>query len=161
LQVVYQLTWGKSLMSFQPTLQTANQVSSVTIRGWDPAGKAKIETTVNRADVKGVVQPTSLDLDESGLSQKLEITVDHPIQNQAEAKVLAEQTMLRLAQGIVVAKGKTIGVPNLRAGSKVNITGLGTRFTGTYVVTTTTHTMGDGGYTTDFSARMEARLNPS
>jgi phage protein D len=160
-QVVYQLAWGKSLISFQPTLQTANQVSSVTIRGWDPAGKTKIEKTVQRSEVQGVVQPTSLDLDETGLSQKLEITVDHPIQNLAEARVLGEQTMLRLAQGIVVAKGKTIGVPNLRAGTKVNITGLGTRFSGIYLVTTTTHTMGDGGYTTDFSARMEAKLNPA
>jgi hypothetical protein len=38
----------------------------------------------------------------------------------------------------------------------VEIKGLG-RFDGTYLVTATTHTIGDGGYTTDFSARMEAK----
>ena len=40
-RVVYRLEWGKSLISFQPTLQTANQVNSVTVRGWDPSGKNK------------------------------------------------------------------------------------------------------------------------
>ena len=56
---------------------------------------------------------------------------------------------------LVEAKGKTIGVPDLRAGGKVKITNLG-RFSGVYVVTSTTHTIGEGGYTTDFNARMEA-----
>jgi hypothetical protein len=156
-QVAYILEWGKSLVSFQPTLQTANQVSSVTVRGWDPAGKTKIEATVQRSAVQGVVQPGDLQLSETGLSQKLEITVDKPIQSKAEAEVVAKQTMLRLAQGIVEARGKTVGLPNLRAGSKIVVKGLGTRFSGVYLVTGTTHTIGEAGYTTDFSARMEAK----
>jgi phage protein D len=155
---VYRLTWGVSLISFQPTLQTANQVSSVTVRGWDPSGKVKIEKTVRRADVKGIVHPADLDVDETGLSQREEILVDHPIQSPAEAQVLAEKRMLRLAQGIVEARGKTVGLPNLRAGRKVVIAGLGTRFSGTYLVTSTTHTISESGYTTDFTARMEAKL---
>jgi phage protein D len=160
-QIAYKMEWGKSLISFQPTLQTANQVSSVTVRGWDPAGKTKIEKTVKRSEIEGVVQPVAdLKLDETGLSQKLEIMVDHPIQDQAEADVLCKQTMLRLAQGIVEAKGKTIGLPNLRAGNKIEIKGLGKRFSGVYLVTSTTHSMGEGGYTTDFSARMEAKVGP-
>lgn len=158
-QVVYILEWGKSLISFQPTLQTANQVSSLTVRGWDPSGKTKIEETVTRAKIQGVIQPADVQLDETGLSQKLEIMADKPIQSQAEAKKLATSTLLRLAQGMVEAKGKTVGLPNLRAGSKVVIKGLGTRFSGTYLVTTTTHAIADGGYTTDFSARMEGTVN--
>jgi phage protein D len=160
-RTVYRLEWGKSLMSFQPTLQTANQVSSVTVRGWDPQGKTKIEYTANRADIKGIVHPANLDVEETGLSQKEEIVCDHPIQSQAEAKDIAENRLLRLAQGIVEARGKTVGLPNLRSGNKVAVAGLGKRFSGIYVVTSTTHTMGDGGYTTDFSARMEAKLNPA
>jgi len=158
-QIVYVLEWGKSLISFQPTLQTANQVSEVTVRGWDPAGKTKIEGKAKRSEIKGVMQPGDLQLDETGLSQKLEIMADKPIQSQVEARNKAASILLRLAQGIVEAKGKTVGLPNLRAGSKVVVKGLGTRFSGTYLVTETTHTIGDGGYTTDFSARMEAKVN--
>jgi hypothetical protein len=53
-----------------------------------------------------------------------------------------------------------VGLPDLRAGRKVRIRGLG-RYSGLYAVTTTTHTLGQGGYSTDFSARMEqAELKP-
>src|SRR5207253_2657051 len=31
----YRLTYGKSLIEFQPELTTANQVAKVTVRGWD------------------------------------------------------------------------------------------------------------------------------
>src|SRR6202008_3061639 len=34
-QATVELGWGKSLMEFQPTLTTANQIKSVTVRGWN------------------------------------------------------------------------------------------------------------------------------
>jgi hypothetical protein len=156
----YTLEWGQSLVSFQPTLQTARQVSEVTVRGWDPQGKTKFEYTATRADMakEGVVSPADIGVTESPLSQKLEIVVDHPVQSKDEAKKVAIETFKQLAQGLVTARGKTVGLPDLRSGRKVQINGLGTRFSGTYTVTSTTHTLGDGGYTTDFSARMEQRL---
>lgn len=158
----YIVEWGKSLLSFQPTLQTANQVQEVTVRGWDPQGKIKIEQTATRADLtkekNGVIEPSDLNVKETSLAQKLEIVVDHPISNKDEAKQFATKTLRNMAQGLVVAKGKTFGLPDLRSGNKIDVRGLGKRFSGTYLVTNTTHTIGDSGYTTDFSARMEARL---
>jgi len=157
-QIFYRLAWGETLIGFQPTLKTANQVSSLTVQGWDPTGKKKIEETFLRKDLANVVHPVDLDIAESGLSQKEEITADKPVQNVAEARRIAEKRLLQISQDFVEGKGKTIGLPNLRAGSKIQIEGLGTRFSGIYLVTTTTHTIGEGGYTTDFSARMEAKL---
>jgi Bacteriophage probable baseplate hub protein len=58
---------------------------------------------------------------------------------------------------LVEARGKTVGLLSLRSGVKLDIRGLGARFSGTYLVTSTTHTIGDGGYTTEFSARMQRR----
>jgi phage protein D len=83
---------------------------------------------------------------------------------------VALKTLRQLAQGLVTAKGKTIGLPDLRAGSKVNICMKPgdnqvppppnkDRFSGTYTVTDTTHTHSESGYTTDFSARMEAQVS--
>lgn len=153
----YILEWGKSLMSFQPTLQTASQVDGVTVRGWDPKGKQKFEATATRADLadEGIVNPSDLTVTEPSLTQKREIVVDHPIQTQQEATNLAKKTLRQLAQDLVEGRGRTVGLPDLRAGAKVQIKGLGRRFTGTYLVTSTTHTIGEGGYTTDFTARME------
>jgi uncharacterized protein len=154
----YIVEWGKSLISFQPTLQTANQLSDLTVIGWNPQTKQKIQVQVTRKDLvdEGIIDPTALNITESELSQKSEYVVDHPVQSQAEARMIALKRMRQVAQGLVEAKGKTIGVPDLRSGCKLQIAGLGTRFTGTYLVTATTHTIGDGGYTTDFTARMEA-----
>ncbi len=70
-------------------------------------------------------------------------------------------TLLHFGEVIVEGKGKTVGLPDLRAGVKIQIKGLGERFSGTdakpnvYLVTSTTHSLGAGGYTTDFTARME------
>jgi len=158
----YLLEWGKSLISFQPTLQTARQVNSVTVKGWNVQTKKPISKTVTRAELvankEKVIAPEDVGVKENSLAQKLEIVVDRGFKNPAEAKEVAEKTLRQLAQGLVEGKGKTIGLPDLRAGSKVNIMGLGDRFSGTYQVTGTTHTMSESGYTTDFTCRMEARL---
>jgi len=165
----YVLEWGKTLISLQPNLQMTNQVSQVTVKGWNPSGKAKFEATITRAQLAakspGIVNPSDLGVNDSGMAQKQEIVVDRPIQSQAEANDLARNTLLQIGQTLVEAKGKTIGLPDLRAGVKVQIKGLGARFSGppggtpfSYLITSTTHTIGESGYTTDFNARMEQSL---
>jgi uncharacterized protein len=166
----YVLEWGKSLISFQPTLQTARQVNSVTVNGWNVQTKQPISKTATRADLvknnEKVVAPEDLGVTENSLSQKTEIVVDRGFKDPQEAQQVAEKTLRQLAQGFVEAKGKTIGLPDLRAGSKVNIFMYpldsppppGDRFSGTYSVTSTTHSISDSGYTTDFTCRMEARI---
>jgi phage protein D len=178
LRPTYALQWGKSLISFQPTLQTARQVNSVTVKGWNVQTKKPISETATRADLakadQKTIAPEDLGLDSSQASDTVEIVVDRGFKNPKEAKNVALKTLRQLAQGLVTAKGKTIGLPELRAGSKVNIyiapldldsTGqnppppLTDRFSGVYQVTETTHTISDSGYTTDFSCRMEARIS--
>jgi uncharacterized protein len=151
----YILEWGKSLISFQPTLQVANQVAELTVRGWNPQTKKPIKYTAKRSEIKGIVTPSELGVTEPDLAKKLEIVVDRPLQNEAEAKLLATNRLRQIGEVLVEAKGKTIGVPDLRSGVKVQIKNLGERFSGTYLVTATTHTIGDNGYTTDFTARKE------
>ena len=148
------LEWGTSLISFQPSLRTADQVSKVTVRGWQPALKKPIEEVATLADLvqDGVVNPLDLGVDEPALNE--EFTVDRPVANADEAKRFAQAILRQKASELVTAKGKTVGLPELRAGVKIQINKLG-RFSGTYVVTETTHSLGDGGYTTDFAARME------
>jgi len=69
-----------------------------------------------------------------------------------------------MAKEMVKASGSTVGLPNLRAGSVLEIRGVGEkspsrpprgRFGGRYFVTQTTHTIADGGYTTQFECRRE------
>jgi phage protein D len=59
------------------------------------------------------------------------------------------------AKNMLQATGSTVGLPDLHAGSVVVIDGLGSRFSGRYFVVSTTHTVGDGGYTTQFECKRE------
>jgi len=153
----YIIEWGKSLISFQPTLQLASQVAELTVRGWNPQTKKEIKVTVKRSQIEGIVTPSELGVNEPELAKKAEIVIDRPVQNAAEAKLLATNRLKKINEALVEAKGKTIGVPDLRAGSKVEIRGVGDRFNGIYLITSTTHTIGDGGYTTDFTGKMEEK----
>jgi phage protein D len=81
--------------------------------------------------------------------------VDLPVFTAAEAKQKALGIMLDRSKEIVTAHGKTVGLPKLRAGTRVNIQGVGSRLSGTYFVTKTTHTLGESGYVTEFDCRRE------
>src|SRR5262249_8225172 len=123
--------------------------------GWNPQTKREIKVTVKRSQIEGIVTPSELQVEEPELAKKLEIVVDRPIQNEAEARLLAKNRLRQIGEVLVQAKGKTAGLPDLRSGVKIEIKGVGARFSGIYLVTSTTHTIGESGYTTDFTARME------
>ena len=75
--------------------------------------------------------------------------------SEKEAKQLAQAILKDRHKEMVKATGSTVGLPDLRAGRKVQIEGLGARFNGTYFITETTHTLNDSGYLTRFNARRE------
>jgi uncharacterized protein len=150
--VTYVLEWGKSLVQFKPTLTTDNQVGSVTVRGWNRRTKKPIEVTVKRSEI-GI--NSDLGDIEQAFNQKEEIVTDKPIYNEAQAKALARDILKNQLKNLVKGSGATVGLPDLRAGRKGFIDGLGDRLSGTYFLTDTAHTIGDSGYQTTFNARRE------
>ena len=81
--------------------------------------------------------------------------VDEPVFTKKEARNKAIDILKNKTKEIVKASGSTIGLPDLRAGKNIVIENLGPRFSGTYFITETTHTISDSGYITRFSARRE------
>jgi phage protein D len=150
-RVTYRLTYGRSMIQFQPNLDTSNQVGEVTVRGWDPTHKTRIEYTANRRQIVTKGQPRF----EKSFKDRKEIIADQPIESLAEAQRLATETLERIAKEMIKGSGSTVGLPDLRAGNVIEIDGLDELFNGRYFVTSTTHTMGDSGYTTSFDARRE------
>lgn len=153
----YTLTWGKSLIQFQPNLTTANQVGKVRVVGWDPKNKKRIEhtATLGDIDVRDVGGADGRSGMESTIADQEEVVTDQPVESKAEAKRLAEERLSTITKDRIKGSGSTVGTPDLRAGSIVYIEGLGKRFSGRYFVTGTTHTIGDSGYTTQFQCRRE------
>ncbi len=154
---VYELKYGQTLISFKPTLKTKNQVAKVTVRGWNPAQKKEIvgEATWDDLDIQGLPSVQDMAAVDSALAGSEEVVADEPIETEAEAKQKAKAHLAKLAKDLVTGSGSTLGLPELRAGRPVFIQGLGSRFSGRYLVTSSTHAIGDSGYTTQFEARME------
>jgi phage protein D len=153
----YRLTYGKSLIEFQPELTTANQVSKVTVRGWDNIQKKKIEYTATRQEIKtkGVGARGGQDAIEKSVDSKVEIIATKPVESDTEARKLAIEILEGIAKEMVKGNGSVPGLPDVRAGTVLEIDGLGDRFSGRYFVVSTTHAIGDSGYTTQFECRRE------
>ncbi|MGD2205798.1 MAG: hypothetical protein PVH17_03370 [Anaerolineae bacterium] len=157
IPAAYQLVWGQSLIGFKPTLKTKEQVAKVTVRGWNPGQKKEIvgEATWDDLHVRGLPSAEEMAAVDSALAGSEETIADEPIESEAEAKEKAKDYLQRLANSLVTGSGSTVGLPELRAGRPVYIRGLGKRFSGRYLVTSSTHAISDSGYTTQFDARME------
>ncbi len=150
--VTFELEWGRSLIDFKPTLTTANQVRSVTVNGWDRKARRGISVTVSVDELN-----CNRDLREllKQCDPREEIVVDEPMFTRDQARKRAESILMDRQKEMVKASGTTVGLPDLRAGQLVIIKGVGSRLSGTYFITDTTHAIGDSGYTTRFNARRE------
>lgn len=152
---VYELVWGESLITFTPTITAAQQVSSVTVRGWDPRAKQVIEATATAADLvaaggTGTSGPEAADCLGPG---RQEITIDLPVTSQQEADERAKALLRDRAYEFITGTGRVIGLPDLRPGDNLSLVRLGDRFSGTYYVTKVGHTLGGSGYLTSFDVR--------
>lgn len=152
--VIYQLQWGQSLVEFHPTLTTANQVRSVTVNGWNRNTKEGIEVKVDLDDPELNRNQDLYRLLQS-CDPREDIVVNEPVFSEDDARRRARAILMDRQKNMVQATGTTVGLPDLRAGQLVRIAGLGARFSGTYFVTSTTHTINENGYLTQFTCRRE------
>lgn len=153
--VDYVLAWGSGLIDLRLTLTTATQVRKVTVKGWDRANQKPIEVPIDRDDPKIRALNPGLSKIVTQCDPREERVVTIPVVTKHEAEARARDILKGNAQELVKAQGTTIGLPNLRAGSRIQIANIGGRLSGIYFVTETTHTFNQGGYITKFSARRE------
>lgn len=155
LPVNYRLDWGRTLVDFKPTLSTAGQFKSITVKGWDRKTQKVIEEKVAHDDK----ELRRMNAKFSELVQRCdpqeEQVVDLPVFSKADARKRALALMRDNSARIIRASGTTVGLPELRAGTRLKIGNLGVRLSGEYLVTKTTHTLGENGYTTKFECRLE------
>lgn len=153
----YELVYGLSLIDFTPNLTTANQVGKVVVRSWDRNRKRTIEGTATRdqLETRGVGSRGGQAAIDNAFADRTETITDVPVESDAEADQVARESLENIAKDMIKGSGSTIGLPDLRAGSALYICGLGERFSGRYFVTSTTHTIDDSGYKTQFECRRE------
>ncbi|HEY0346194.1 MAG TPA: VgrG-related protein [Solirubrobacteraceae bacterium] len=147
------LEWGVNLKGFHPRATAVQQVKDVVVNGWDPKAKRRVTATKSTPQLD-----SKIELRRDGLASGRHQVADEIVSSQSEANVLAQSTLDRLANAWLSADGRCVGNPSVRAGSKVQIKGVGTRFGGDYLVTQSTHVIrGAAGYETEFEISGRSR----
>jgi len=157
---IYSLSWGKNLVSFTPRLNINDQVTEVTVKGWDVGRNCEIEETANRSDLVTVESNGVLGTD-FVRDNKKEVITTQPVESREQAKLMAVAALRRYLYGFLTGKAKTFGLPDLVCGKYVKLNDLGIRFSGFYYTTGTTHTIDNNGYTTGFDVRKSDLKSPT
>ena len=148
------LRYTEALLSFRPRVTGAGTVEKVTIRGWDPKTKAAVVGNATKSPRSLRGNPPASDGNlarDTGATSNGTLVSDLGPMDQAEANAVAKSMVGRLAGSAVEAEGNAVGNPNLRAGTKVQIEGVGTRFSGVYRLSAVTHVYRASGYFTQFA----------
>jgi phage protein D/phage baseplate assembly protein gpV len=167
---VVELDYGTTLLEFRPRLTVASQVREVSVRGWDPGNKREIVGQADSADFQ--VAQTGWErrgsriaaqaFGDSGAGELL--VTRQPVATQAEGDALAGSLLSELWGGDVHAEGEAVGNPRIQPGGRLQIGGLGNKFSGEYFVTSVRHRFDAEGHflsnfaITGFSAGTTADL---
>ena len=149
------LKFGAELREFNVLADLAHQRTSVTVGGWDVAGKQAIAQTATDSAISG-----ELSGDTSGasiLSQAFadrKDSVAHAVPlTSAEATAMAEAWFRTAARRFVVGRGLAQPNGKLRVGAWVELEGLGSLFNGKYYLCEVQHRFdGAGGFRSEFTA---------
>jgi phage protein D len=150
------LEWGITLDQFHARLSTVNQVNQVEVRGWDTTSKKAIVGTAGSPTASrqnGISQEGGPGAQQAHSIQGKAIVVDVPVVDQNDATKVAQALLDRLSAGYIEVEGQCAGNPNIQAGTKINITGVGSRYNGKYLITRALHHYSaKGGYKVKFWA---------
>lgn len=148
------LKWGETLRSFRPRMSLTGQVNEVSVRGWDTKQKQAIVGQASTSSISpqigygkwgGQAAQTAF-----GSAAK-QVEVRHSVTSQAEAEKFAQSILDEINSNFIEAEGVAFGNPGLLAGQKVKVEKIGTRFSGTYMVTASRHIYSIDGYDTYFT----------
>lgn len=149
------LEWGRDLSEFRPRLSTLGQLGAFTVRSWDPDNKQAVvgQATQGESAPKVGEPETGSQMVSSGFNMSPNGLVTHRVaRTQSAADEIAKGQANRVSGQFIEAEGTCAGNPKLVAGATVEISAVGQRFGGTYVLTAATHHYShDRGYATHIS----------
>jgi uncharacterized protein involved in type VI secretion and phage assembly len=154
-----QLVFGDDLIEFRPRVTSAEQVTTVKVRGWDPDGKQVVIGSATTSTVAASVRD-----DPNTLAGKFGgptfTAVDRPLPTQPMVDGVASAIAEIISGSFAEADGVARGNPKLKAGTTVSVGVVGDHFEGKYTLSGTRHIFGENGYRTHFviSGRQDRSL---
>ena len=155
-----QLVFGDDLIEFRPRVTSAEQVSTVKVRGWDPDQKQAVIGSGSPPPAGVDSLPDTASALASSFGSPTYTVVNRPLAKQPEADAAVKGTAEALASGYAEADGVANGNPKLKAGATVSVGMVDAKFAGKYTLTNTRHIFGEDGYRTHFvvSGRQDRSL---
>jgi phage protein D len=152
---VVSLEWGKGLLSFSPEISIAEQVTKVEVRGWDINTKKEVVGTAAAGEEPGRAQGrlSGAEVLKKVCREEKELKVRESVFSKQEAKRRAEALLKERAEQFVKGSGESIGMPEIRAGTHIELKGMGKLFSRPYYIEQCTHTINNSGYRTTFKTK--------
>jgi uncharacterized protein len=151
------LTIGLDITEFTPRLSALGQVGGTSVRGWDAKTKHAVVGTsaVEPATMGGTALGSKRADRAFGRSSR--VYVDIPVPDRARADQVARGQYTDMALSFIQGEADGPGRPQVQAGSVVAVTGAGKTFSGSYYVTSVTHSLvTNEGFRTSFDVRRTA-----
>jgi phage protein D len=147
------------LEKFCPRLSTANQVSEVRVRAWDPDQKKEIIGTA-KAQGSKLGDDTGTKIADAKHANVLAIDVDVPVFSKEQADGIAKSVLQDRLMNFITGDAQTKGNPKIKPGIVLTLKCGDKRFDGKYYVTAVRHRYvhegPDHGFRTDFKFKRDA-----
>jgi phage protein D/phage baseplate assembly protein gpV len=153
--------YGRNMLEFRARISSVQQVSKVTVNGWDVKDKQKI--TASESPSSSSYESVGMSLSDIksaiGSSSEYVDVVSGPATPSA-ASAMAKSIAEDLASSFAEAEAYILGDNKIVAGALIETKGVGSKFEGKWRVTRARHIRTDGGYYVDVtcSGRMDRSL---
>lgn len=147
-----ELDLGDNLLRFHPRVTSAEQPDRTSIHGWDPV---RADSFAGTARATPENEPRARDLGSERIASRFgrheESAAQPVVADQGAADRWATGRRAHTMGVAFEADGQCFGDPALRAGVQVRVAGVGSRFSGTYTLSTVTHVFDREGFATRFT----------
>lgn len=153
------LEWGKTLIEFQPELNTIGLVSEVEVRGWDDENVQAITGTATSDSITDLVggQDSGAKIVNDNFGAAKMAILDTNIIDQNSADQAALDYLTKNSMNYIRATGRCQGNKSIRAGMTIQINDVGGKFSGEYFVYSARHVLSmSQGYSTYFELARNA-----
>jgi len=144
---------GDDLRQFHVRASAARQVKAHQTIGWDEKKKLQIE---GKADAATLWHTIGISTNggakaESAFQKGTNTILDQHVVDKSEADKLAAAAAADFEGNFITADGVAFGDPKIKPAVEIELKGLGTRFSGKYIVSSATHIFRKDGYDVHFT----------
>lgn len=147
------------LTTFSLQMSASKPPTKVQSRSYDPVSKTAFVSNAGPPDQTSKMggKQAGGEVSSSAYNtERVHVHVTTPFASQAQCDQHAKAFYNNQAMGLVTGTAETIGVPDLRAGTVIQMLGVGLRFEGYYRIDEATHDIGGDGYKTSLKVTRNA-----